>query len=64
MPTTARQNTIAAPAELEGVGLHTGAPVKMRLVPAPVNTGVVFRRADVAGAPKIAALVAKTADAA
>ncbi|HKP74819.1 MAG TPA: bifunctional UDP-3-O-[3-hydroxymyristoyl] N-acetylglucosamine deacetylase/3-hydroxyacyl-ACP dehydratase [Longimicrobiaceae bacterium] len=58
MPTTARQNTIAAPAELEGVGLHTGAPVKMRLVPAPVNTGVVFRRADVEGAPKIAALVA------
>lgn len=58
MATSARQNTIAAPAELEGVGLHTGMPVKMRLLPAPVNTGVVFRRADMAGAPEIAALVA------
>lgn len=58
MATSARQNTIAAPAELEGVGLHTGVPVKMRLLPAPVNTGVVFRRADVPGAPEIPALVA------
>ena len=56
--TTPRQQTIAAPAELEGVGLHTGAPVRMRLLPAAVNTGVVFRRADLEGAPEVAALVA------
>ena len=56
--TTPRQQTIAAPAELEGVGLHTGAPVRMRLLPAAVNTGVVFRRADLEGAPQVAALVA------
>src|SRR6185436_8047232 len=56
--TTPRQQTIATPAELEGVGLHTGVPVRMRLLPAPVNTGVVFRRADLEGAPEVAALVA------
>jgi len=32
--------------ECEGVGLHSGAPVKLRILPAPANTGVVFRRVD------------------
>src|SRR3954451_25127842 len=58
MATTPRQNTIAREGRLEGVGLHTGAPVKMRIHPAPVNTGVVFRRADLPGEPRIPALVA------
>jgi UDP-3-O-[3-hydroxymyristoyl] N-acetylglucosamine deacetylase len=31
---------------LEGIGLHTGYPVKLRLVPAPRNTGIRFRRTD------------------
>src|SRR5215213_9163724 len=59
MPTTPRQNTLAAPAELDGVGLHTGAPVKMRLLPAAVGTGVVFRRVDLEGKPEIPALVSQ-----
>jgi len=59
MATTPRQNTLAAPAELDGVGLHTGAPVKMRLIPAPVGTGVVFRRVDLEGKPEIPALVSQ-----
>lgn len=29
-----------------GVGLHTGAKVYLTLKPAPVNTGIVFRRVD------------------
>nr|WP_245536171.1 UDP-3-O-acyl-N-acetylglucosamine deacetylase [Terriglobus roseus] len=29
-----------------GVGLHSGAPVSMRLVPAPAGSGIVFRRTD------------------
>jgi UDP-3-O-[3-hydroxymyristoyl] N-acetylglucosamine deacetylase / 3-hydroxyacyl-[acyl-carrier-protein] dehydratase len=58
MPNTPRQNTIAAPGELEGVGLHTGVPVRMRLLPAPVGTGVVFRRTDLEGAADVPALVA------
>src|SRR4051794_8557742 len=59
MATTPRQNTIAREGALDGVGLHTGAPVTMRLRPAPVNTGVVFRRADLPGAPEIPALVSR-----
>jgi UDP-3-O-[3-hydroxymyristoyl] N-acetylglucosamine deacetylase len=30
----------------EGIGLHSGAEVAMRLVPAPAGSGVVFRRTD------------------
>lgn len=29
-----------------GVGLHSGAPVSLRLLPAPAGTGIVFRRTD------------------
>ncbi len=32
-----------------GVGLHTGAVVSLKLVPAPAFTGIVFRRMDLAG---------------
>ena len=53
--TKPRQNTIQQPAELEGTGLHTGASVRMRLLPAPANTGVVFRRVDLPDAPEIPA---------
>ncbi|HYW07350.1 MAG TPA: UDP-3-O-acyl-N-acetylglucosamine deacetylase, partial [Longimicrobium sp.] len=57
MPTTPRQNTIAREGHAEGVGLHTGAPVHMRILPAPVNTGIVFRRTDLDGSPEIPAHV-------
>jgi UDP-3-O-[3-hydroxymyristoyl] N-acetylglucosamine deacetylase len=40
------EQTIAAPIELAGVGLHSGAPVKLRLLPAPAGSGIVFRRTD------------------
>jgi UDP-3-O-[3-hydroxymyristoyl] N-acetylglucosamine deacetylase len=40
------EQTIAAPLEFTGVGLHSGAPVKMRLLPAPAGSGIVFRRTD------------------
>jgi UDP-3-O-[3-hydroxymyristoyl] N-acetylglucosamine deacetylase len=32
-----------------GVGLHSGAPVNLRILPASVGTGVVFRRVDLDG---------------
>ncbi len=32
--------------EFAGVGLHSGAPVTMRLFPAPAGSGIVFRRTD------------------
>src|ERR1035437_3671448 len=40
------EQTIAEPIAFEGVGLHSGAPVNMRLLPAPAGSGIVFRRTD------------------
>jgi UDP-3-O-[3-hydroxymyristoyl] N-acetylglucosamine deacetylase len=40
------EQTIAEPLEFTGVGLHSGAPVTMHLLPAPAGSGIVFRRTD------------------
>lgn len=40
------ETTIRRPVETRGVGLHSGAPVRMRILPAPPATGVVFIRTD------------------
>ncbi|HAE37277.1 MAG TPA: 3-hydroxyacyl-[acyl-carrier-protein] dehydratase FabZ [Candidatus Riflebacteria bacterium] len=48
-----RQHTLARPHKCEGLGLHTGKPVSMEFVPAPVNTGLVFVRTDLAGNPRV-----------
>ncbi|MES1200605.1 MAG: UDP-3-O-acyl-N-acetylglucosamine deacetylase [Pseudomonadota bacterium] len=42
-----RQQTIAGPAMCAGVGVHTGAHVRLVLTPAPADTGIVFVRSDV-----------------
>jgi len=43
------EHTIGGLAECSGVGLHSGAPVKMRMLPAAAGTGIVFRRVDLDG---------------
>jgi UDP-3-O-[3-hydroxymyristoyl] N-acetylglucosamine deacetylase len=40
------QRTIARPAEVWGVGYLTGATVRLRFLPAPPSSGVVFVRTD------------------
>lgn len=45
------QRTLAAPAVVRGVGIVTGIPVTLRFVPAPVDTGLVFARTDLAYRP-------------
>ena len=40
------EKTITEPLAFSGVGLHSGAPVSMRLLPAPAGSGIVFRRTD------------------
>jgi len=40
------QTTIERPVATKGVGLHTAVKSHLRLVPAPANTGIVFRRID------------------
>lgn len=42
-----RQRTISQAVSTIGVGLHCGTRVELTLRPAPVNTGIVFRRVDV-----------------
>ena len=49
------QNTIAKPVEFRGRGLFHGHDANVRLLPADVDTGVVFRRVDLADSPIIPA---------
>jgi len=40
------ETTLQRPVEVSGVGLHSGVPVRLRILPAPVSTGLVFLRTD------------------
>lgn len=40
------ETSVRRPAEISGVGLHSGAPVRLRISPAPPATGIVFVRTD------------------
>lgn len=40
------ETTVQRPVEASGVGLHSGVPVRIRILPAPPSTGVVFIRTD------------------
>ncbi|MFT4012939.1 MAG: UDP-3-O-acyl-N-acetylglucosamine deacetylase [Paracoccus sp. (in: a-proteobacteria)] len=44
------QTTIASKAQFRGVGLHSGAAVRLSILPAPADHGIVFVRTDLAGA--------------
>ena len=41
-----RQRTLEKTATTEGIGLHSGEEVRLSIHPAPVDTGIVFRRVD------------------
>ncbi len=40
------ETTVQRTVETTGVGLHSGAPVSLRILPAPPSTGIVFVRTD------------------
>jgi UDP-3-O-[3-hydroxymyristoyl] N-acetylglucosamine deacetylase len=40
------ETTLQRPVEASGVGLHSGVPVSIRILPAPPSTGIVFLRSD------------------
>ena len=42
-----KQKTIANSISMNGVGLHSGKKVSMKILPAEPNTGIVFKRTDV-----------------
>src|SRR6202051_4602427 len=43
------EKTLNRPAEASGIGLHSGVPVRIRILPAPPSTGIVFVRTDLEG---------------
>jgi len=51
-----KQTTIAEEVSISGIGLHTGSEVNLKFIPAPANTGYVFRRVDIEGKPEFQAL--------
>ena len=48
-PHLIQEQTVRSAVECSGVGLHSGAPVSMRILPAPPGTGIVFQRVDLDG---------------
>jgi len=40
------EQTVRSSVECKGVGLHSGAPVSLRILPASAGSGIVFRRVD------------------
>ena len=44
------RRTLASEAIAKGIALHAGVPARLRLLPAPPGTGIVFRRLDQANA--------------
>ena len=50
------QHTLKACCSFEGKGLHTGTYSHMKVLPAAADTGILFRRTDLEGAPVIPAL--------
>ena len=52
-----QQQTLAKPASFSGIGLHSGNKVSMTLLPAPPNSGIIFRRVDLESRAEIPAQV-------
>jgi UDP-3-O-[3-hydroxymyristoyl] N-acetylglucosamine deacetylase len=40
------ETTIHRAVEVDGIGLHSGVPVHLRITPGPAGEGIVFRRSD------------------
>lgn len=59
----ALQQTLKSKISCSGTGLHSGVNVSMTLLPAPPNTGIIFRRTDTDGnGLEVAALVENVVD--
>lgn len=56
------QATLAEPVDIEGVGLHSGQPARLRLLPAPAGHGRRFQRMDLPGQPEIPAHIDQVRD--
>ncbi len=54
--TSAMQKTLRARIDIAGIGVHSGKPVRMAMLPADADTGVVFVRHGAGGEVEIPAL--------
>ncbi|NVK33776.1 MAG: UDP-3-O-acyl-N-acetylglucosamine deacetylase [Rhodobacteraceae bacterium] len=52
-PQIDRQTTLADQVTLTGIGVHSGKPASITLVPADAGTGIIFQRTDVEDAAEI-----------
>lgn len=43
------EQTVRSSIGCSGIGLHSGAPVELRILPAPAGSGIIFRRVDLDG---------------
>ena len=57
-----KQRTLRNSTKTTGVGVHTGARVELALRPAPADTGIVFRRTDLARPANIPAHATNVGD--
>ncbi len=56
------QRTLAGTAKISGIALHSGMRVTVRVRPSEENTGIVFRRVDLPGAPEVRAIASNVVD--
>ena len=56
------QKTLKEPVQIEGKGLHTGLDVSLRILPAPENHGIIFKRTDLQDVPEVKAKVTNVVD--
>jgi len=56
------QRTLTNSIKAAGIGLHSGDPISLSLIPAPPNTGIVFRRVDTAAKVEIPARAENVGD--
>ena len=52
-----KQQTLKSSCSVSGIGLHSGKPVEMQLLPAPDDYGIVFQRADLGDEALVHAVV-------
>ncbi|MGI8894246.1 MAG: UDP-3-O-acyl-N-acetylglucosamine deacetylase [Casimicrobiaceae bacterium] len=57
-----KQRTLKKAIKTTGVGLHTGVRVELALLPAPVDTGIVFSRIDLPRRVRIPAVATNVGD--
>lgn len=56
------QHTITKEITIEGIGVHSGLSSVLRIKPAPLNHGIIFKRVDLPGQPELKALYSVVVD--